>query len=166
MLRHVVTSDLETFFRHQRDPEAAAMALFSSRNWEAFISHWRMHVLGNPANEVRTILVDDRVAGYVASWEQDGKRLVAYWIGQEYWGRGIAGSALVEFLGSHERRRPIYAWVAKTNTRSIRVLEKSGFRRVGETPSEPYGVPEALYWLVGAAQGVAAGGEDPTHPVS
>lgn len=150
-VRGVVTSDLAIFFEHQRDPEAAAMAVFPSRDWDAFASHWHKSVLGNPDNEVRTILVGERVAGYVSSWRQDGRRLVAYWLGKEYWGRGVASAALAEFLRSHERRRPVHAWVAKTNTRSIRVLERCGFRRVSESAAGPDGVVEELFELGGAA---------------
>jgi RimJ/RimL family protein N-acetyltransferase len=151
MLRNVVESDLPTFFEHQRDPEATAMAVFPAREWNAFISHWRQNVLGNPANEARTILVDDQVAGYVASWEQDGMRLVAYWVGREYWGRGIARSALDEFLRAHEHHRPIHAYVALSNARSIRVLEKCGFQRVGEPLVATDGIAEVLFQLDGAA---------------
>lgn len=151
MLRDVAEGDLPIFFEHQRDPEATAMAVFPAREWDAFLSHWRDKVLGDPANEVRTILVDDRAAGYVASWEQDGRRLVGYWVGREHWGRGVARSALDEFLSAHEHRRPIHAYVALTNVRSIRVLEKCGFRRVGEPEVGPDGVAEALFRLDGAA---------------
>jgi RimJ/RimL family protein N-acetyltransferase len=147
MLRKVVENDLPTFFEHQQDQEANAMAAFPAREWDAFISHWHTNVLGNPANEVRTILVGDEVAGYVSSWEQEGKRLVGYWIGREYWGRGIASSALGEFLRVHERRRPIHAYVALSNARSMRVLEKCGFKPVGEPVSEPGGVTEVLFLL-------------------
>ena len=94
MLRNVVEGDLPTFFQHQRDPDATSMAAYPAKEWDAFMSHWRHKVLGDPANEARTILVDDQVAGYVASWEQDGRRLVGYWVGREYWGRGVARSAL------------------------------------------------------------------------
>ena len=59
MLRNVVEGDLQTFFEHQRDPEATSMAAFPAREWDAFMSHWRHKVLGDPANEARTILVDD-----------------------------------------------------------------------------------------------------------
>jgi len=89
MLRNVVEGDLRTFFEHQRDPEAISMAASPTREWDAFVSHWRHKILGEPANEARTILVDDRVVG---SWEQDGRRLVGYWVGKEYWGRGVARS--------------------------------------------------------------------------
>src|SRR5689334_1839408 len=129
MLRNVVAADLRIFFEHQRDPEATAMAAFPSREWDSFISHWQQNVLGNPANSVQAILVDKQVAGYVASWAQDGKRLVAYWVGKDYWGRGVTSSALAEFLSTHEHHRPIHAYVARANTRSMRVLEKCGFQR-------------------------------------
>lgn len=151
MLRNVVEGDLPTFFEHQRDPEATAMAAFPAREWDAFISHWRQRILGDPANEARTILVDDQVAGYVGSWEQDGRRLVAYWIGREYWGRGLARSALDEFLRTHEHHRPIHAYVVLSNPRSIRVLEKCGFQRAGEPMVGPNGVAEVLFRFDGAA---------------
>ena len=151
MLRNVVEGDLRTFFEHQRDPEATSMAAFPAREWDAFISHWRHKVLGVPANEARTILVDEQVAGYVASWEQDGRRLVGYWVGREYWGRGVARSALDEFLRTHEHHRPIHAYVVLSNARSIRVLEKCGFQRVGEPTVGPDGVAEVLFRFDGAA---------------
>ena len=96
-------------------------------------------------SNAQTIVVNDKVAGYVTSWEQDGMRLVAYWIGREYWGRGIARAALQEFLENHEHHRPIYAYVALSNARSIRVLEKCGFRRAGEPFGAADGVAEALF---------------------
>jgi hypothetical protein len=57
MLRNVVDDDLRIFFEHQQDPEANSMAVFRAREWDAFVSHWRHKVLGDPANETRTILV-------------------------------------------------------------------------------------------------------------
>lgn len=145
VLRNVLEGDLQTFFEHQRDPEAAAMAVFRARGWDAFTSHWRNKVLGEPTAAARTILVDDQVAGYVSSWEQDGTRLLAYWIGREYWGQGVARAAVEEYLRDHERQRPIYAYVALSNVRSIRVLEKCGFQRAEEPTVEPDGVAELLF---------------------
>jgi RimJ/RimL family protein N-acetyltransferase len=101
---------------------------------------------------VRTILVGDQVAGYVASWEQDGKRLVAYWVGREYWGRGVASSALAEFVKDHEHLRPLHAYVASTNTRSMRVLENCGFHQAGEPATVTGEVAEVLFQLDGAAR--------------
>ncbi len=153
MLRHVLETDLPTFFAHQQDPEATAMAVHPARDWDAFVAHWRQNVLRNTNGETRTIIVDDRVAGYVASWEQDGRRLLAYWIGREYWGRGVARAAVDEFLTVCERHRPIYAHVALSNARSIRVLEKCGFQRVGDVTMEADGIAELLFQLAGSVVG-------------
>ena len=151
MLRDVLEGDLQTFFEHQRDPEATSLAAYPAKEWDAFMSHWRHKVFGDRANKALTILVDDQVAGYVASWERAGRRLVGYWIGREYWGRGVARSAVDEFLRTHERQRPIYAHVALSNARSIRVLEKCGFQRAGEPTVGPDGVAEVLFQFDGAA---------------
>jgi RimJ/RimL family protein N-acetyltransferase len=151
VLRNVSESDLPTLFEHQRDPEAAAMAAFPSRDWDAFVTHWRNNVLANPTAVNRAIVVEGELAGYVASWKSEGTLLVGYWIGRAFWGRGIASSALEEFLGAHEPRRPLRAFVAVTNTRSMRVLEKCGFRRCGESAAESDGGEEILFLLDGAA---------------
>jgi RimJ/RimL family protein N-acetyltransferase len=135
ILRNVTEEDLPILFEHQRDAVALRMAAFSSRERDAFLLHWRTNVL-RPENVTRTIVVGDVVAGYVASWEQDGKRLVAYWIGHEHWGKGIATRALSEFL-MLEPIRPLHAWVAVHNIGSIRVLEKCGFRTVAQESQHP-----------------------------
>ena len=150
ILRNVTEEDLPIFFEHQRDEVASRMAAFPSREREAFLTHWRTKVL-RPENRSRTIVVDGSVAGYVSSWEQDGQRLVAYWIGREHWGKGIATRALSEFLGV-EPTRPLHAWVAAHNVGSIRVLEKCGFRiSPREHPQPADGVAE-VFMTLGSSQ--------------
>jgi RimJ/RimL family protein N-acetyltransferase len=56
---------------------------------------------------------------------------VGYWLGREFWGKGIATRALEEFL-QEIKTRPLYAHVAKHNIGSRRVLEKCGFAVSGE----------------------------------
>lgn len=129
-LREVEPGDLPIFFEHQLDPEATRMAAFPSRDRVAFDAHWATNILGNPATVTRTILVDGEVAGHVGSWLQDGARLVGYWIGRDFWGRGVATRALAAFL-ELVTERPLLAHVAQHNAGSIRVLEKCGFRREG-----------------------------------
>ncbi len=48
-------------------------------------------------------------------------------------GKGIATRALSDFLAHVNRTRPMYARVAKDNLGSRRVLEKCGFKIVGES---------------------------------
>ncbi|MQA74441.1 MAG: GNAT family N-acetyltransferase [Solirubrobacterales bacterium] len=131
VLREVAEADLPVFFEQQRDPEANRMAAFPARDWDAFIAHWADRVLDDESVIKRTIVLDGEVAGNVVSFERSGTRLVGYWIGREYWGRGVATRALSAFLG-HDRARPLRAHVATTNRGSIRVLEKCGFTVAGE----------------------------------
>jgi RimJ/RimL family protein N-acetyltransferase len=75
------------------------------------------------------------VAGNVVSFVQSGEREVGYWIGNEYWGTGVATQALSGFL-NHVDTRALYAHVARHNVASIRVLEKCGFEVSWEEPEE------------------------------
>jgi RimJ/RimL family protein N-acetyltransferase len=138
-LRAVSPDDLPIFFEQQRDPVAIRMAAFLPRDREAFDAHWAK-ILVDPTTRVRTILFRGQVAGNVGSFELQGSRHVGYWLGQEFWGQGIASRALAEFL-EEEGVRPLYARAAKHNLASIRVLEKCGFLRAGEdsTPLQPGG---------------------------
>ncbi len=126
LLRDVVEGDLPVFFQHQQDPEATQMAAFPSRDRESFMAHWAK-IISDQTISKKTVLFNGQVAGNMVSWEQSGERLVGYWIGREYWGKGIATKALSEFLGL-VKTRPLYARVAKHNIASIRVLEKCGFK--------------------------------------
>jgi RimJ/RimL family protein N-acetyltransferase len=136
-LRDVTEADLPIFFEFERDPVANEMAAFPARDREAFMQHWTANILGNDTGRNRTILLDDVVVGNILSWEQSGDRRVGYWIGREYWGRGVASRALAIFLVEVDER-PLHAYVAAHNAGSIRVLEKSGFRIVrAETNEEP-----------------------------
>lgn len=124
-LRPVSESDLPLFYEHQLDPEAARMAAFTSRDHDAFTTHWRK-IMTDDTVILRTIVVDGEVAGNIVSWEQDGIREVGYWIDKALWGRGIATRALTLYL-ELDPVRPLHAHVAAHNVGSIRVLEKSGF---------------------------------------
>jgi len=130
LLRSVTQADLPIFFEHQSDPEANKMAAFPSRDREAFDAHWAK-IMPNESNILKTIEVDGQAAGYLGSWEMEGEREVGYWLGKEFWGKGIATEALKQFLDV-VKTRPLFAHVAKHNIGSMRVLEKCGFAIIGE----------------------------------
>jgi RimJ/RimL family protein N-acetyltransferase len=135
LLRNVVNDDLPIFFEYQLDQEANYMAAFTAKdptNQEAFMAHWR-RILTDETTINQTILFNGQVAGSVSSYEEDGRPEVTYWLGKEYWGKGIATSALTQFLIHHNKTRPIYARIAKDNLGSRRVLEKCGFTIIGES---------------------------------
>jgi RimJ/RimL family protein N-acetyltransferase len=153
MLRQTEEGDLPALYEHQRDPEGARMAAFTPRELPTFLLHWRTRILGDPRVHARTIVVDGRVAGYVTSWAQDEARLIAYWIAREHWGRGVATAALTEFVEQVDRARPLGAFVATSNTGSIRVLEKCGFVLVpGSRETGADGVEEVRYRLGSAGR--------------
>ena len=133
ILRDTTEDDLPIFFEQQLDSDANYMAAFTAKDptdKDAFTAHWAK-ILGDDTKINKTILLNEQVAGYVACFEQFGEPEVSYWIGKEYWGKGIATKALSDFLG-YVMVRPLYARVAKDNIASIRVLEKCGFTISGE----------------------------------
>ena len=134
LLRDVVKDDLPIFFEQQLDPEANFMAAFTAKdptNQDAFMAHWHK-ILADDTTINKAIIFNKQVAGSIASYEDEGKPEVTYWLGKEYWGQGIATWALKEFLAHINKTRPIYARVAKDNLGSRRVLEKCGFKIIGE----------------------------------
>jgi len=130
LLRGVTESDLPILFEHQLDPDATAMAAFPSRDRDAFMAHWAK-IMADNSTTLKTILFDDQVAGSIACFELLGELEVGYWIGREFWGKGIATRALALFLDI-VKTRPLYGHVAKHNLGSKKVLEKNGFTVVGE----------------------------------
>ena len=138
-LRDVTESDLPILFEQQLDPEATAMAAFPSRDRDAFMAHWKK-IMAYENNLIKVISHSDEVAGYLLSWEMEGEREVGYWLGKEYWGKGIATEALAQYV-SIVKTRPLMAHVARHNIGSRRVLEKCGFKVIGEDKyTNPAGV--------------------------
>jgi RimJ/RimL family protein N-acetyltransferase len=131
-LREVEPSDLQRFYEHQLDPEANRMAAFVCKDPEdraAFDSHCDK-ILRSSQNTNRTIVADGTVAGHIACYPQEGTMEVTYWLGREFWGRGIATQALKQMLTLVDAR-PMRARAATDNIASLRVLQRCGFKVVG-----------------------------------
>ena len=131
ILREVVEADLPVFYEHQRDREAAAMAAFPPRERDAFMAHWAK-TLANESALTWTVVCDGAVAGNIGCWEDDGRRLVGYWIGREFWGRGLATQALAEVLDVVDAR-PLHAYVAKSNVPRSACSRSAGSSRLAST---------------------------------
>jgi len=126
------------------------MAAFTSRDpsdQEAFKAHWQKIMVDNSVI-IRTIVFDDLVAGYILSYLDEEKPEVGYWIGKEFWGKGIATNALSEFLALANPARPMYARTAKDNLASKRVLEKCGFQVIEEMKGFAYARGEEIEELL------------------
>ena len=124
-LREVMDDDLSILFEHQKDPVSVEMANVPARDLEAHMEHWRK-VLEDGTVVKQIVEFDGHVAGHVVCWEQDDQRNVGYWIGQGFWGKGIATEALSQFL-EPVHHRPLHAYVSNHNPGSYRVLAKCGF---------------------------------------
>src|SRR5678816_682162 len=69
-IREVESSDLETFYEHQLDPEAIRMAAFVGKDPKdkvAFDAH-RDRILNSSQNTTRTIVAEGQVAGHIACY--------------------------------------------------------------------------------------------------
>ena len=69
-IREVESSDLETFYEHQLDPEAIRMAAFvceDPKDKVAFDAHWNK-ILNSSQITQRTIVAEGQVAGHIACY--------------------------------------------------------------------------------------------------
>ena len=124
--------DLNAFFQFQLDKEANYLAAFTSKdpnNKTAYIEKYSKF-LNDPTINMRTIKVNNEIAGSIAKFIMEGEAGITYWIDKKFWGKGIATTALKKFL-TIENTRPIFGRTAFDNFGSQKVLEKCGFIKVG-----------------------------------
>lgn len=132
-IRNVETSDIATFFEQQLDPEANRMAAFvreDPQDRAAFDAHWK-RILESTGIVNKTILRGEEIAGHVSCYPQEEKLEVTYWLGKEHWGNGIATQALKKLL-QEITHRPLFARAVQDNIGSVRVLQKCGFKIIGD----------------------------------
>lgn len=132
-IRKTQLSDLDTLFNYQADDDAGHMAAFvNPASWKdrhAYIAKWEK-LLQDDTVTSYTILHDGEIAGSIGSWMRDGAPQITYGICKALWGRGIA-SAAVELFLKEVNIRPLYGSAAADNMRSIKILERAGFKKTG-----------------------------------
>lgn len=129
-LRPVLESDLPILFEHQLDRDAVALSAYPSKDRGEFMRHWE-GILKNKSITARTIMYKEKIVGHVLCWKEKYEQRLGYWVSKQFWRRGIATSAVKEFL-VEVKIRPLYAEVANHNLASKRVLEKNGFELLDE----------------------------------
>jgi RimJ/RimL family protein N-acetyltransferase len=135
-LREIERGDLPWIYEFNLDAEANRLAGTIPRNADAFKAHWEK-VLADSDIVMKAISVGDRLLGHICCFKRDGFHLVGYWVGRDFWGQGIASRALELFL-KEVTIRPLHAYVATSNSASLRVLQKCGFvvQRVEVSPGD------------------------------
>lgn len=100
---------------------------------------------GSRSGVTRVIEYDGLFVGSVGAEPGSGKKQkqyeVGYFIGEPYWGNGIATKALTLFTDELFKTTDVErlrAWVYTENTASIKVLEKSGFAKDAEPGNALY----------------------------
>lgn len=99
---------------------------------------WLAHASDSGRSVHLAIEVDGQAAGGAGAIAGQGvaqaTALFGYWLGEAYWGRGIATAAATAFAAYLQRERlfaRLEAAVFEWNPSSMRVLEKAGFVREG-----------------------------------
>ncbi|QBF82481.1 N-acetyltransferase [Shewanella maritima] len=114
----------ETSFKQGGSPERDASPEQVSKS--EVLPHWQL--VGNIVSwQVPIEVGSPMIAGQ--KLQLASEHYTGYWIGREFWGKGIATRALNTFLHQHSPR-PLLAWVAEHNTGSIKVLERNGFKQI------------------------------------
>ena len=126
-------NDLNAFFQFQLDKEANYIAAFTAKDPNDKTAYLEKYtkLLTEPTVNMRTIKVNDVIAGSVSKFVMENAAEITYWIDRNFWGQGVATTALKEFLKT-EQIRPIYGRVAFDNYGSQKVLEKCGFVKIGK----------------------------------
>jgi RimJ/RimL family protein N-acetyltransferase len=97
---------------------------------------WIAQAMAQDPHTAFVIAVDDELVGSIGIipgtdiYARSGE--IGYWLGEEYWGRGLAAEALAGFVPwSFEHFNMLRLWAAVWvgNPGSARVLEKAGFVR-------------------------------------
>ncbi|TGD79344.1 GNAT family N-acetyltransferase [Hymenobacter wooponensis] len=131
-LRQTQQADLEHLFHFQLDEEAAYLAAFmpaDHTNKEAYCEKYT-RFLRDPTINMQTIIVGDTIAGSIAKFILEGDAEITCWLDRRFWGKGIATTAVKNFLAT-EGTRPLLGRVAFDNVGSQRVLENCGFVKIG-----------------------------------
>ncbi len=127
-LRPTIESDLDRLFSFHIEAEAHFMAAFTEKdpkNKSKYMKKWR-NLMASETVNIQSILLQGEIIGSVMAYEMDKVTHISYWIGKDYWGKGIATKATSLFLSSFPKR-PIYGHAAADNIGSRKVLERCGF---------------------------------------
>ena len=107
---------------------------YTKRDGQTFLRHMR----DRDPETVFAIAVDGKAVGaigFVLQKDVDSVSAeVGYWLGEPFWGRGIATEALVaitQYALENHRLTRLFAVPFASNTASCRVLEKAGYTLEG-----------------------------------
>lgn len=132
-LTKTTQEDLETLFVFQTNKDGIWMAAFTAEDpsdKEFYMKKWTK-IVENPTMRMQTIRFNNKIVGSVIHFDVMEETNISYWIDQPYWGKGLATEGLKAFI-KDSIKRPLFARVAYDNYGSQKVLEKCGFKSIGQ----------------------------------
>jgi ribosomal-protein-alanine N-acetyltransferase len=91
---------------------------------------WIKSTSSDPSRNPFAVELDGRIVACVSYWPYEARGVeVGYWVGKDFWGKGICTKALKLLLESERFpvEADVFAKVMSRNIGSQRVLEKCGF---------------------------------------
>ena len=145
--------DAEALVRHANNPAVARHLRdrfphpYTPGDAKAFLSSVRSE--GNRPENLAIEVHGEAAGGVGYSRGEDVERYsaeIGYWLGEQYWGRGIATEALLLVTMALFERSDLlrlFALPFADNAASVRVLEKAGYTREAllRSSAVKYGVP-------------------------
>lgn len=140
LLRPLVANDAESLARYANDAAVAQNLRdrfphpYQRADADAYIAH----VMARPVHTSFGIVVGTEAIGTIGLMLGDDvarcSAEIGYWIGQPFWGRGIATDALraaTRYAFAMFALTRVFAVPFVSTGRSVRVLEKAGYLREG-----------------------------------
>jgi ribosomal-protein-alanine N-acetyltransferase len=101
-------------------------------------AEWWVEVGSKQGGTVRAIEYHGLFCGVIGAvrqhFEYSHCAEIGYWLGREYWGKGIATEAVIkltQLVFADSKLQRLYAPVFSANKASMRVLEKAGYKLEG-----------------------------------
>lgn len=109
-LKQTQKSDLDLSFQFQLDKEANYLAAFISKDPADKVAYFEKYKknLNDPTINIQTVWIDETIVGSIAKFEMEDDTEITYWIDRNFWGNGIAISALKNFLAVGKTRPKIW----------------------------------------------------------
>jgi [ribosomal protein S5]-alanine N-acetyltransferase len=141
ILRPCSSKDEQSILKHANDKHIYKYTLkiphpYKLKHARQWIKHCKkLEKQKKKAEFIFAIDVDGSAVGIMSLTNLEShKAEIGYWIGKEYWGRGIVTKAvrLITKFGFNELKlKRIYANIFSNNKASARVLQKNGYKREG-----------------------------------
>lgn len=140
LLRKFELGDMSSLLLHANNPNVARYLrdIFPSPYTEPDAKWWLSEGCNLPDTLVRAIDIDGECVGSIGITYPGGEHShsveLGFWLGEEYWGQGIASQAvskMTEIALNEPEICRVFAHVAGLNLPSMRVLEKCGYHCEG-----------------------------------